>query len=140
MMSLEVKWYDAAHTILIATIAKDTTWEEYHKSVDYIISEAHQANRRVDVIFHDEVGMPVGNPMPHLKQGISKMGKEPNIGYYVIAGSRGSSGFVRAMIEIVLKVAMKGAPAGQGNGAFARTLKDGIAIIERDRAKVKVTA
>lgn len=139
-MSLEVKWYDDAHTILVATLAKDTTWDEYHSAVDQIISEAKQANHRVDVIFHDEVGMPIGNPMPHLKQGIAKMGKEPNIGYYVIAGSRGSSGFVRAMIEIVLKVAMKSAPAGQGNGAFARTLNDAIALIERDRAKQKATA
>ncbi len=136
-MSLEVKWYDAEHTILVATIAKDTTWSDYHNAVDQIIKEASQVNYRVDIIFHDEVGMPAGNPMPHLKQGISRLAKQPNIGLSLIAGSRGSSGFVRAAIEIVAKAFMSRTPINQRNaGGFAKTLEDAVASIYAARSSV----
>ena len=134
-MSLEVQWYDAEHTILVATIAKDTTWSDYHNAVDKIIKEASQVNHRVDIIFHDEVGMPAGNPMPHLKQGISRLANQPNIYFSLIAGSRGSSGFVRAAIEIVAKAFLSRAPMNQRNaGGFAKTLEDAIASIYAARS------
>jgi len=137
-MSLEVKWYDNEHTILIATIAKDTTWPDYHSAVDQIIAEANRVTHRVDSIFYDEVGMPAGNPMPHIKQGIMKLAKQNNIKISIIAGSRGSSGFVRAVIEAIGKMFMKKGPQGPSSfGGFVKTLDEAIARINADRAKTQ---
>lgn len=140
-MSLAVKWYDAEQTILIATIAKDTSWVDYHSSIDEIILKASQTDHRIDVIYYDEVGMPAGNPMPHLKQGIGKLTKQGNIRLSVIAGSRGSSGFVRAILESIGKMFMKRSDMGGNNfGGFVKTLDEAVALIYADRAKTQQLA
>lgn len=140
-MPLEVKWYDNEHTILVATIAKDTTWPDYHAAVDQIIAEANHVTHRVDAIFYDDVGMPAGNPMPHIKQGITKLAKQNNIKMSIIAGSRGSSGFVRAVIEAIGKMFMKKGPQSPSVfGGFAKTLDEAVARIHADRAKAQHVA
>ena len=137
-MPLEVKWYDPEHTILIGTIAKNTIWDDYHKAIDQIVHEASQVSHRVDVIILDDVGMPVGNPMPHIKLGVSKLVKQDNIKLSIIAGSRGSSGFVRAVFEALGKMFMKsGTTNNQGFGGFTKTLDEAITRIKTDRAKTQ---
>lgn len=33
-MALPVEWYDDEHSIIVATIRKDSTWTEYHGAVE----------------------------------------------------------------------------------------------------------
>lgn len=136
-MPLEVKWYDDEHTILIATIAKDTSWTDYHAAVDTIVREAQQSAHPVYAIFHDEVGMPAGNPMPHLKSGITRMAKEENLGLTLIAGSRGSSGFVRTIMEIIGKTfGQRVVTSGNKFGGFVKTLDEAVAQIKGESQRI----
>ena len=139
-MSLEVKWYDETHRILLGTIAKDTTWSDYHDAVDRMVYEASQCKHQVDVIFYDEVGMPPGNPLPHVRKGIAKLAQQENIGISIIAGSRGSSGFVRAIFEAVGKM-FGGRPMASGSrfGGFAKTLDEAVTKIYKQRANLQHT-
>ncbi len=133
-MSLNVTWYDNEHTILVATIAKDTTWTEYNEAIDRIITEASQVDHRVDVIFYDEVGMPAGNPIPHIQWGMMTLSKQNNIKSTFIAGSRGSSGFARTLMEAVGQVFIRRLQtSGQRFGGFKKTLDETVACIQADR-------
>lgn len=140
-MALEVKWYDEAHTILLGIIAKDTTWIDYHAAIDKIVYEASQCTYRVDVIFFDDVGMPSGSPLPHIKRGITKLAEQENIATSIIAGSRGSSGFVRAIFEVVGKMfSNRAKTSGHKFGGFVKTLDEAVAQIYQQRAKLQRTA
>lgn len=70
-MPLPVNWYDDEHSIIVATIRKDTTWDEYHQAVEWIVTQAATVDHRVDAIFHDNVGMPKGNLYPTLDGGLA---------------------------------------------------------------------
>jgi hypothetical protein len=107
MMALPVNWYDDAHSIIVSTITSTTTWDEYHQAVDWIVTEAAKVDHRVDIIFHDDIGMPKGNPMPHLKQGSVKIIAQENIYLSIIAGSGGYSGFGRMILAALGKSMIK---------------------------------
>lgn len=141
-MSLDVKWYDEEESIIMVTIAHSTTWSEYHQAVDWIVSEAKKRDRRVDVIFYDNVGMPKGNPLPHLQMGSTKIIQQPNIRLTIIAGSQGYSGFTRSMLEILQKVFSRtlfkfpNVSEDRKEGLlFMRTLEDALSHIKKDRAE-----
>lgn len=139
-MPLEVKWYDE-HTILIATIAKDTSWTDYHTAVDTVIHAAQQSTHPVYTIFHDEVGMPAGNPMPHLKSGINRLAMEQNLALMYIAGSRGSSGFVRTIMEIIGKtLGQRVMTSGNKFGGFTKTLDEAVAHIKAIHTESRASA
>lgn len=133
-MSLPVKWYDEEHTIIQATIAKDTTWEDYHKAIDWIIDQAQNVSYRIDLIFLDDVGMPAGNPMSHLKRGSTRVINQANIRLTVLAGSHGYSGFSRMTLEILAK-AYSYMSVKKGQLLFARDLDEALSIIEKDRVQ-----
>jgi hypothetical protein len=138
-MPLPVNWHDDEHSIIVATIRKDTIWEEYHQAVEWIVTEAATVDHRVDTIFHDNVGMPKGNPMPHLKRGSGIIIKQPNIQLTIIAGSQGYSGFGRMMLEVLAKMYMrqsKQIPSSDRTLMFMRTLEDALVHIQKDRAKL----
>ena len=140
-MSLEVKWYDEAHTILLGTITKDTTWTDYHDAIDKMINEASQLSYQVDVIFYDDVGMPAGNPLPHIRRGITMLAQQENIASSIIAGSRGSSGFVRAIFEVIGKMfGNRALPSENRFGGFVKTIDEAVAQIQQRRATLKRSA
>ena len=140
-MALPVEWLDAEHSILVATIQKDTNWDEYHAAIDHMVAEAATVKHRVDIVFHDNVGMPKGNPLQHLKIGTLKIIKQPNLKTTIIAGSRGSTGFVRSILEILAKSMMAAQsrqknPVIVGNGLMFRpTLDSAVQYITQDRLK-----
>jgi hypothetical protein len=138
-MPLPVSWHDAEHSIIVATIQKDTIWEEYHQAIEWIVTQAAKVDHRVDIIFHDNVGMPKGNPMPHLKRGSGIIIKQPNIQLTIIAGSQGYSGFGRMMLEMLAKMYTRHLTQISSNDRalmFMRTLEDALAHIQKDRVKL----
>jgi hypothetical protein len=141
-MPLSVKWYDAEHSIIIITITNDTTWNDYHEAIDWTVNEAAQVNHRVDIIFYDDVGMPRGNPMPHLSRGSTKIINQPNIYFSIIAGSQGSSGFARMMLETLAKTFMKmtrtSSTRTRGGILFLRTLDEALSRIKQDRIRSSI--
>lgn len=138
-MPLAVNWYDNEQSIIVVTITTDTTWDQYHKAIDWIVSEAKGVDHRVDIIFHDEVGMPKGNPLPHLRTGSTRIIQQSNIRTSIIAGSRGYSGFTRAILETLARSFSRVIPKGttQNGLLFMRTLDEAVAYIQKDRLKTE---
>ena len=134
-MPLSVSWYDDEHSIIVVTITVDTTWGEYDQAIDWIVTEASQVEHRVDVIFHDNVGMPKGNPMPHLKRGSAKIVHQPNIYYTIIAGSQGTSGFAQMILGAIAKTYVKFSSSAKVRGEilFIRSLEEALAQIKKHR-------
>lgn len=134
-MPVTAAWYDDEHTIIKVTIAPDMTWDAYHQIVDWIVTEAAKVEHRVDIIFHDDVGMPKGNPLPHLTRGSARIIEQRNIHSVIIAGSRGHTGFVRMMLEALAKSFMKMPRSGEGTLLFMRNVDEALAHIRKDRSK-----
>jgi hypothetical protein len=135
-MSISINWHDDSHSIIVITIARDTTWGDYHQSIDWIVTEAAKVEHRIDIIFHDNVGMPRGNPMPHLSRGSTRIINQPNIHLTIIAGSQGTSNFIRMIMMALAKTFMR-LPVNNNSGRtlqFIRTLEEALAYIQKDRA------
>ncbi|MFN8375703.1 MAG: hypothetical protein U0694_22885 [Anaerolineae bacterium] len=107
-MGLEVIWYDTEQTILVATITQDTTWSDYHTAIDQIVKRAAAVRYRVDVVFVDNVGMPSGNPLIHLRSGINRLMQQPNIYCALVAGSNVSNSYFRSIFMMVGRIFGKG--------------------------------
>jgi hypothetical protein len=133
-MPLSVNWYDDEHSIIVVTITNDMTWNDYHDAIGWIVSEASQVAHRVDLIFHDNVGMPKGNPLPHLKRGSARIIDQPNICLTIIAGSQGYSGFVRMILETLAKAYMR-MPGKDRALVFLRDLSEALEHIKKDRIR-----
>lgn len=137
-MPISVNWYDDELTIIKVTITTDMTWDAYHHVIDWIVTEAGKVEHRVDVIFHDDVGMPKGNPLPHLRRGSDKIISQPNIHSVIIAGSRGYTGFVRVILETLAKSFMKTPRSGEGALLFMRNVDEALTYIHKDRSKSSI--
>ena len=115
----------------------DISWDQFHVSVDNVVEELIKADHRIDLIYNDPVGMPKGNPMPHLKVGSRKLDSLPNFGILVLVSPRSMSGFTKAMMEIAIRV--YGLDLTH-NGGFVTTIDEALKIINKNRAKDKVAA
>jgi hypothetical protein len=48
--------------------------------------------------------MPAGNPIPHLKRGISRVAENPNFGAAVVVSKDGPTGFAQKMVNLILRL------------------------------------
>jgi hypothetical protein len=109
-MPTPVIWHDDEHSIIKVTITPTSTWDEYYQVIAWIVTEVTQVDHRVDIVFNDDVGLPKGNHLTHLKWGSQKIISLSNAGHTIIAGSQGASNsFFRMMMLAVAKYFMKSA-------------------------------
>ena len=136
-MTTPVDWYDEEQSIIKVTITTSSTWEEYYEVVEWIVAEASKVDHRVDIIFHDDVGMPKGNPMPPLKWGTQRLIKLPNVFHTIIAGSQGMNTFTRSILTTLGRFLLtSSAPNAQGKQLlFMPGLKEAMTYIREDRAQ-----
>ncbi len=125
-------WFDAEHTIIQMDIFGQVNWDEWHAAIDKIISEIKNTPHRVDIIFYDSVGMPKGNPIPHLNVSNKKFGEQPNIGIIVTVSPRRVSSFVEMIIEIILRGSKRQRSANSG---FVTTMDEALNLIKQSRSK-----
>lgn len=134
-MSTPVNWYDYKHNIIIVTINKDSTWSEYYQVIEWIVAEISKVENRVDIVFHDNVGMPKGNPMPHLKWGSQKIVNLPNAGHTIIAGTQGTSNsFTKLVMTTLAKLFMKSSLPNDSDKQllFMSNLEDALAFLNKN--------
>jgi len=131
-MPFDVTWYDEAHTIIRVSIYGDRTWDQYHEAMSKVERELQASLHRIDMILDDKVGMPSGNPMPHLKAELDKLTKYPNLGMSMVVSERSVALFPALMMETAGRlygVDMK------RYGRFFKTMDEALANIQADRAK-----
>ena len=131
-MPYKYHWFDAEHTIIQMDIFGQVTWDEWHTAIDKIINEIKNTSHRVDIIFHDSVGMPKGNPIPHLNLTNKKFGEQPNIGIIVTVSPRRVSSFVEMIIKIILRGSKR---QKSSNGSFVTTMDEALNRIKQSRSK-----
>jgi hypothetical protein len=130
-MPFDVDWYDEAKSILKVTVYGHPTWDEYHEAVDKVATELKAASRRIDMILDDKVGMPPGNPMPHLKVAIDKLTAFPNFGMSIAVSTRNVALFPSLMMETASRLYRFDL---KRYGRFLKTMEEAMAVIQADRA------
>jgi hypothetical protein len=133
-MPFDLSWYDEEHTILRILVHGRPTWDEYHAAMEKVEQELKAASHRIDMVLDDKVGMPPGNPMPHLKASLDKLIKYPNLGMSMAASERNIALFPALMMETAGRlygVDMK------RYGRFVRSMDEAAAVIQVDRAKAQ---
>ncbi len=133
-MPFDVTWYDEAHTIIRMLIHGRPTWDEYHEAIDKLLKELQASSQRIDLVLDDKVGMPPGNPMPHLKAALDKATQYPNLGMSMTVSDRGIALFPSLIMETVGR--LYGVDLKR-YGRFVKSMDEAVAIIEADRAKVE---
>ena len=132
-MPFDFHWHDNEHTIIRIDIHGDTTWAEYHQTMNQVIKEVESATHRIDLILNDpDAKMPPGSPMPHIKNTAQKLTTYPNMGVIVVVSSRSGSTLVKMFVSIVYRI------YGIDTriiGEFDSTLEEAEASIARERVK-----
>lgn len=131
-MPYEYHWFDAEHSIIQMDIYGQVTWDEWHAVIDKIMDEIKNLPHRVDIIFYDSVGMPKGNPIPHLNITNKKFSEHPNMGIVVTVSSRRVSSFVEMIVEIILR---RSPNRRRPSGSFVTTMDEALNRIKLSRAK-----
>jgi hypothetical protein len=131
-MPYEYHWFDAEHTIIQMGNYEKVTWDQWHTTIDKIVEETKNTPQRVDIIFCDTVGMPKGNPFPHLNATQTKLDTNSNMGLIVIVSSRRISSFAEMIVEVIRR--------GSGtqkryNGGFVTTIDEALSRIKASRAE-----
>lgn len=134
-MPYELHWQDEEHKIMQVDILDPVSWEEWHVTLNTLVETVKQADQRVDIIFNNTVGIPPGNPLPHLKTTILKLKTAPNIKMIVFSGNLSVANFVKSLINIVIRaMPVTWNPTME----FVTSLDEGLAMIAQDRIKQDV--
>ena len=131
-MPYEFRWFDAEHTIIQMENYGKVTWDQWHTTIDKIVEEIKSTPQRIDIIIYDTVGMPKGNPFPHLNATHSKLDTNPNMGLIITVSSRRISNFAEMIIEVIRR---RSANRKIYNGGFVTTMDEALRRIKASRAE-----
>jgi hypothetical protein len=129
-------WQDPEHTIIRVDIEGQVTWEEYNLLTDRIAEELSNSNHRIDLIYNDKVGMPKGNPLPHLKSSLAQMSAHDTFGIIASVSSRSVSSFTKVMVDIMMRAYQIDR---SHDGGWYATVEQAIDAINRSRSGEKIT-
>lgn len=129
-------WQDPEHTIIRVDIEGQVTWEEYNILTDRIAEELKNSNHRIDLIYNDKVGMPKGNPLPHLKSSLAQMATHDTFGIIASVSSRSVSNFTKVMVDIMMRAYQIDR---SHDGGWYSTVEQAIDAINRSRSGEKIT-
>ncbi len=130
-MPYDFNWQDDAHTIIRMDIHGEVSWDAYYKAIDQVIAELEKSPQRIDLIFNDSVGMPKGNPMPHLKMTTAKLASYPNMGLVYTVSEGKTSSIVKMMLDIVMRAYRMDT---SHYGGFVDSMDNALSAIAKDRA------
>ena len=131
-MPYEFHWFDAEHSIIQIDIYGKVTWDDWHATIDKIVEQIKNTPQRVDIIFYDTVGMPKGNPFPHLNITHAKLDTNPNMGLIITVSSRRVSSFVEMIVDVIRRASVN---QKLYNAGFVTTIDEALSRIKASRAK-----
>ena len=129
-MPYALRWLDDEQSILLISADDRVTWDEYHAINEDALRKVAALPHRVDLILHSKAGLPDGSPLPHFRKVFPKWDAVPNRGLIVVIESSRMSSFIKASVEIAVRLL---GFALTDSGTFAATLADAIAYIKADR-------
>lgn len=103
-MNERLQWYDEAKTIAIIEQTQQPSWQHWHETSELITQVLEATPHRVDFILTNAVGIPVGNPLPHLTRTMDIMeGYVDKLGMIVMVGSGTIAVLMNAFLDIALR-------------------------------------
>ena len=136
-MPYDLRWHDEEKTIFWVDIFSPVSWGEWHATLDALVEMLESADHRIDIIFNNTAGMPPGNPLPHFKTSMVKLGAAPNLKVMVIVSNRAVSTFIKSLINLVIRaMPITWNPTTE----FAMTGDEALKIIANDRTKQDIAA
>ncbi|MBA3868112.1 MAG: hypothetical protein H0X30_03075 [Anaerolineae bacterium] len=133
-MAWAMKWYDNENTIILFTVEKNSTWNDFHDAMNRYAQELEKTPKKIDVIIDDPFGLPSGSPLPHLKSQMKKLEKYENFGLIVSVSRPTTMSFLLNMIEMTSKffgIEMK-------KGVMVKTMDEAIKLIEISRTQAQI--
>jgi hypothetical protein len=124
-MPYDFHWHDEAQTIIRFEVYGKITWQDWHEAVNVIVEELAKHAHPIDIIFNNQVGLPPGNPLPHIKWAKDTLGKIPNLSRVVTVSHRSHSALIKAFVSIITKVG--------GSSPIVLTMEEAMTIIEAAR-------
>ena len=128
-MAWNMEWHDADHTIILFTVEKNSTWNDFHNGMNRYAAELGKTSKTIDVIINDPFGLPAGSPLPHLKTQMKKLEKYENFGLIVSVSRPTTMSFLLNIIEMTSKffgIKMK-------NGVIVKTIDEAVIRIQSSR-------
>lgn len=131
-MTWDMKWYDADHTILLFTIQKNSTWEDFHLAMNNYVSELAATSKTIHAIIYDEFGLPPGNPMPHFRTQMQRTEQYRNTGLIVTVSPHSSTGFLQSVVDLTSRFMR----IGPKKGVFVKSIDEAVERIHKEQARV----
>lgn len=131
-MPYDFNWHDEAETIVRLDVRGEVTWDEWHRAIDIICNHSATKSHRIDIIIHDRVGMPQGNPIAHLKASTLQLREHKNIALILTVTSPSQSFLIHNILNTVMRIMRI---SGSSEEHFFDKLEDALRFIEKDRAK-----
>lgn len=129
-MPYQPSWYDQDKSIIRVDIQGAVSWDEWYELTNQLVEMLSSVAHRVDIIYDDKVGMPAGNPIPHLKATNARLMAKGNLGTVVTVSSRRISGIVKAMVDVVMRAYRMDM---RHYGGFVDTLDEALHMLESTR-------
>lgn len=129
-MPYDFTWHDEAHSIACIEMHGKITWEEWHDLNKKLALELSSTAHRLDFIFIDHVGLPPGNPIPHMKAAVERLNPFPNRGLLIHVSQPSISVLVRAFLMTILKAT---GTSLESLGDFVGTTEEALERIEFSR-------
>lgn len=136
-MPYRPEWFDTEKQIIHVDIDGDVTWDQWYVMTAKLIEMMSTVSHPVNIIYDDKVGMPTGNPMPHLKANLTRLMQQRNLGTIVSVGSSHTSRIIKAMVDIMMRayhIDMS------HYGGFVTSLDEALEIVRHSQAQSTVQA
>jgi hypothetical protein len=133
-MPVNISWDDEAQSIIRLDFSGDFTRSDVAGGIQCVVEEAGKHAGRVDLIFTNSAGMPPGSALPHIRKASAKLDKIPNLYSTVIVNPRKIPGFIKSIIEIVLR-----ATKARLQPTFVNTMEEAHQQIRKNREEAAKT-
>ncbi len=133
-MPYQPEWYNPEKSIIRVEVNGVVTWDEWYEMIDKLFEMLGSVSQEVSIIYDDKVGMPKGNPMPHLKASTEKLTSHSNLGIIVTVGARRVSGVVETMVDVMMRAYRMDTTH---YGGFVDSMDEALKLIEASSKKTQ---
>lgn len=129
-MSAKLSWYDDSRTVAIIDHTEEPSWAYWYKTLELIMNAIEDSPGYVNLVLTGIVGVPSGNPLPHIKRTFDILNDNiDKIGMVVIVGKGNLSLLVNTFFDILGKATSRPIRPTY----FSTSLDDALRIIEAEK-------
>lgn len=133
-MPYDLSWYNDDHQILLIDSYGEVSWDQWHLAIDKSINMTKEIPHSVYIVIRDKVGMPSGNPIPHMKTTMTKVGKQGGFEGVIVVSMKARATFAQRIMDIVFRfIPVKSWPI-----IPADSFEEALALIKKKRPEIQI--